>query len=696
MNQGIARGRLLYAPNGYKNLEKGSEYYFVHSSVDSERTLFVEFRQRLSATTRPMPDDAGPAAGVPLVMSVSLPRTDFEQGVRSEKIVVAERQRRLPPWIASENSIRFRSPNSRRELVRSHDARIDGRLAIIKPLIDRAHEIFELEDPDREINRYARSLKPKQNESRVRLWFYSYLLFGRDRMALHYATERIGGWKRLTHAGTSKRGRPSHQGKDYGYNTSPDMLDKMIKGYRKYSGLGLQYPEIYGEVMVNEFGCLTRIRMRKGKKITEFYHPKGLPFPTKKTFINYVEESIGKRKVQETVVGSRNARSNLHPTKGSFTEKCGNLMQRVSSDSQAILALPKGYVEGSTLPALYATTRRDYASGVITGIGFSQGGESASSYRAALFCEAVDKVWFCSLFGMTISPADWTSIGCEPHQTTDHGPGATEGALSRDPELRAVIRQMTPTHSPQSNAVAESGHSKSRKNREEPSFFQSEMRSIELARSAIMDVIRFNRSADVSSRIAPDLDQFLTEVSPNGVWNMLNSLGRNDAEEIDRDRAIRAFLEVRTAVLSRRGVEFVGRNYHSKDLERTACISLVKAQTLEVKIYVLEICPRVIWIDWKGVLLQLDVRYPIPVHDRVIYMSLAEVVQYAKHEAERNLDADDQRDAVAAEVHAMFKEQVGLKWNAGRRTRGRPKRGSAVARREAGEARGVTGRGRKS
>ena len=51
-----------------------------------------------------------------------------------------------------------------------------------------------------------------------------------------------------------------------------------------------------------------------------------------------------------------------------------------------------------------------------------------------------------------------------------------------------------------------------------------------------------------------------------------------------------------------------------------------------------------------------------------------------------NLEAQEHRHAVAAHYKLQFNKTTGKKWDAQKRVTGRPKRGTAVAKREANEA----------
>lgn len=691
---GISVGTEISAPEGYLNLVKGDTYYFLRSSPITGLVTLLQLVERetkaavYDSKTRPNRN----VTLVPLPLIVAMARADFERGVTRALITAKEASRGLPPWQQGLEGLNLDVVDSlRRNPAKLHSDRVDDKLQAIYPLVQRFDEILDSPDPDATINRHTRSLGKRFNETRVRLWFYTYLAFGRQRAVLHYAIHKIGRWNRLEKVSTVKRGRASAKGKGHGHNTTAEMLQLMEKGYRRECGLGVKLSDIYVRVMKKDFGCLSRRVTEGTRKRVEIYHPQGKAFPTMKTFIYHVLKVIGLRKVQTTLYGKVRARSKLLPVRGSFTESSWNLMQRVEADAYAIEELPRGYVEGSSLPPLYVGYRRDTASGMKTGIGFSQGSERASSYRMAKFCEAISKVRFCMLFGIKIRAEQWPSEGISPSDITDRGPGATIGAQSRDEDYRPVVRELAPSHAGQSKAVIESANPKSASNSEAPNFVQSDLHSIELARKAIWDLIKFNESCNVGDRVPPDLADRVSRPTPNGLWEALNELGRNDAVQMPFEDAVRAYLDLVPAKLTRAGVVLAGRNYFSPGPEfLQARESVTGGQEVDIKVYVLEACVRHIWFDWKQRLIELDVRYPIPVDSVVKYMSLSEAEQYHKYSKDRDREHIEHRRAVQLETEQEYEAQTGLDWASDKRVSGRPKRGGRTARQEAGEAKHAT------
>jgi len=697
---GISVGTQLVAVKGFLNLAAGTVYHFLRSSPTTLRVLLVQFVERAARAAKHKSKKRPTKTVVPepVPVLISIPRSDFERAVSTGEVVPAAHQASLPPWLASQEGLNVDLLDvARRKFKKSHCERVDDKLDVIHPLVQRLEEVLDSPDPELEMNRHTRSLRPRKlHVTRVRRWLYSFVLFGRKRAALHYPVRRIGRWDRLNKPSTVKRGRPHHLGKGYGHNTTAAMLKLMEKGYRRECGLGVTMPEIYLECMRKDFGCRTRQVKVDGEEYLQIYHPKGEPFPEEATFCYHILKKLGRRRVQLDLYGKVRARSKLLPQQGSFGERTWNLMQRVEGDAFAVKELPKGYVDGQVLKPLYVVRPKDTGSRKFVGIGFSQGAERASARRMARFCQAVDKVRFCRLFGVVIKRHQWTGAGVSPADIYDRGAGMGAGAHSRTRALRPVVNEMTQSHSPQSKAIMETSNPKTRSNDEAPSFIQSELRTIELARKEIFSLLEANASTLVPECVSPDIAHLVARPTPNAIWDALDKLGRNDAIQVSFDDAVRAYLEQVPAKLSRKGVELAGRLYFTRDPAFTkARESVSGSQTINVKVYVLECCVRHIWFDWKASLLELDVRYPIPVKTIVLYMSLEEAVQYYKASRRTHPKNKSHRRAAKLASRLDYERQTGRNWRASKRVHGRPSRGPA-AKREGQEARHVTTGKRRS
>ncbi|MDO8768676.1 MAG: hypothetical protein Q7K57_08230 [Burkholderiaceae bacterium] len=685
---GIRMGTQLKAPGGFKQLRNDTTYYFLWSDCERERVHLVYFVTR-PPKKRKKPDRDGRflvETPTPMPMPVVMRRALFELGVSETLIVIADHQSHLPPWLEPLAGINLSAIDlDRTNYKKSHVERVNDRLEVIHPLVMDHQKVLSAEDPDKIINRHARAQEPVKNETRVRLDFYSYLAFGRNRDALHYPIHKPGNWDRSLHIDGSKRGRPNiTEGAQWGHNVSPAMHTVIVSTYKKLSALGVGMTDIYEIAMTKVFGCRER---PDENGMLAYYHPQGEPFPTLQQFDNHVASELGRRTIQTNRLGANLVRTDIAPSLGPFTRAVANLMERVEADAYQCGERPAGLIESSPLPHLWVVRARDVTSGIICGIGFSPNSEQASAYRMAQFCEAVCKVKFCSLYGIIIEPWQWPCVGVSAHGITDRGPGSTAGALSRNAELSPAICGIPPSYSGQSKAVIESSNPKKPKNKEAPSYLQSEKHVFAMMVREIHRVILDNDTIDITERITRDLWDKVRKPCPNTLWNVLNDLGRNDAIEIPFEDAVRAYLDQIDVEVKPGWVELHGQRYDSPALRATGLLDRVAAsQSMTLKAYVLTGCIRHIWIDIDHRLVELDLQQALRIGDDVRYMSLNEIKLRETEVLAMDRKFAVHRRATASRAYRVFEEETGFEWNGASRQPGRAKSGTAMARQEAAES----------
>ena len=681
---GIQIGSMLSAPNGFLNLRKGEIYYFLKSNPNREIVRLVQFvgYEHPSTETR----DQKLARPAPIPVLVGIRRFAFEAAVKEGLITNIAASSSMPPWLATLTGKDLVAANAQRKRKRrSHLDIINERLRHIASLLEREDEILCSADPDKAINAHARHCVPKQNETRLRRWFYAYVLFGRNKFALHYSTGRIGKWDR-TLSTRQKQGAPSkYFGKYFGHHADAAMRKTILDSYIDRAKQGMSITEMYGEALEDEFKCKV---YTDSNGMRSYVQPDGLPFPSHYVYRYHINKELDSSSVRRTKIGPNRERTENQPSKGKFTERVSNLMEIVELDGFFSKELPKGYIDNEPLPPLCEVRSRDTASGITTGIGFSQGSETAAAYQATAFCEAVDKVRFCKLFGIDIEPGDWPSIGRSPHQITDRGVGATPAALPRDREAIPVFRTMTPSYSGQSKAVIESSHPKRVSNKDAPSFVSSNLTPHEMIKRSIFQVLAENERMNVRDRIPMDLIPHVRKTSPIGLWNALDDLGRNDAQTMAFDDAVRCFLPLHDASIGRDGVHFNGQIYHSDQLLGSKLVRQLafRDKTVKVKVYVLEACVRHIWLEIEGSLAQIDLTIPLRVSDQDLYISLAELKQLHAIQNENEARFAMHRLATETEFKSKYTRLTGKKWDSSVLKPGRPKRGTKRAKQEASEA----------
>jgi hypothetical protein len=682
-------GVQLVAPSGFEQMEAGRTYHLLRSDSRRERVLLLYFVQRPMTETK-RARRAKRWTPLPTPVLVGIRRALFEHGLVSGVITKAAQQSTLPPWLAElegkdllgyDTIERARRSHGR---ARSHQDRIDTILAHIWPLVLRVDEVLGAVDPARLINAHARACVPPQNESRMRLWFYSYVVFGRQRSALHYPIHKIGQWDRF--AKLHKLGRPSlAKGKQCGFSSAdPEMIGRILKGFRKYSGAAERMSKIYRQSMLKIFGCQEASDERGFK---HFVHPEGVPFPTLKQFSYRVIEHYGIQEVQRIMFGAARARNRLAASMGRFTESVGNLMERTEADGYWVEEVSQGYLDGTSLPGLCVVRLRCVASGMIVGIGFSLGGETGDAYRMALFCAAIGKVKFCSLFGWDIEASEWPSIGLPPHYITDRGPGSTLKGLARSEEHRPSNIELSPSWMGQSKAVVESSHPRAVQIEGKPSFKVTRMTVTQLALREVARVVRDNDSKDVSPRLNNEAVANRVRPTPLGMWGYLDSLARNDAVAMTFETAVREFLPKVDLQLKADGVYLEEQRFFSEELRASGLLDRVAtSQATTISGYVFPMAARQLWVDFGGTMIEVPAMLSLRDGEDQLWISVAELHQIACLRAEAGSLFRVHRPAAEAGIDRRFEEATGQMFESRARQSGRAKRGSPKAKREAAEA----------
>jgi hypothetical protein len=664
------RGTQLLAPEGCGVLRAGETYSFLRNR--DGHVLLVKF--------------LGDRKIKPQAQLIQMRAVDFESGIETGLIVPLAKQSALPPWLAEFEGFDL----SQIDLLRpggmiKHASRVEERLLCLAPALRDIDGILSASSPDRVLNAIARKCHPIQNETRYRLWFYTYVCFGQNAWVLLPPFHNAGHHDRFEYP-DSKQGRNNKAfGKHYGYGCRKDVIEKCIQGWKKHSGLGQSMQKIYERTMISEFKCATTTTCLGTK---DFIQPNGEAIPTYWQFRYRVIQKFGLATIHIILYGEVRHRKRLAASKGPFSEAVANLVERVEADGYNTKELPKGFVEGSTLPALCVVIGRDILSGLKLGIGFSFGAERTTAYRAMLFSMAVPKDFFCSLFGITIRPEDWPSVGLPGFLTLDRGPGAskrlTEGMLERLP-----IREIAPSWWAQSKAPVESSHPRVTKTEGAPTYFQSDLTPVELAKQEIYRLLNYNHTADMSERFQPQGDLAFVPPSPIGLWEFYDRRGRNDAIPISIEDAVRAFLTPIELTVTEKGVWLHEQCYRSKGLIATGLLDKIKRSpksAIKLSGYMLEMCTRYLWVEVEHQLIMLEAQLRMRDADDLLYLSLAELEQWRDARSTVNSAFRPHQMAATAATMQAFEADVGKRWEAGQLRKGKPKKGE-VNRQEYAEAR---------
>lgn len=598
------------APNGYRQLKKSVRYHKLAISEPKRIVLLVSFLA-----------DPKPSYELEVIALA-----DYTKGLGSGQIVQTDDVISMPPWLSSLegknlerlDAIRINQKVPHRDLVMNRHQQV-AHILECWPAILTAHEV------EKALNKIIRSLEPKQNETRVRLWFFTYLAFGHNIWTLLPDYFTWPGDQSEPRPSGVKRGRPSKDGKDVGFNCDSRMAQLCVDGYRKHMTQGATVHEVYAKTMDSHFGCIAVFRTSGDCKLL---HPLGEPFPSIGQYWYHVKKAVDQNQLYIERYGKTRARGKHQASKGSYCEEVAYSMEKVEADAYTVEAHPKSIVTGSAAPRLYVVRLRCSTSGAFVGIGFGAGAEDADAYKAALFCACVDKVYFCSLFGITIKPGEWPTVGLGLEYLPDRGSGSCDAVVEK---LRGLVASVgiPPTSEPQSHGSIESSHPRNPAIKGIKHYRVAKANVIELARACVLEVLEFNRSADCTGRMTVEMTQQGVTPTPLGLLNYYERLGRNAAQTISRNDAIRLFTTPVTFMLQRGWLTLESQRYSSPELESMGILSQSRdASCVRLDGYALRMCARKAWVFIGLDVVEVEIRPRVRGSEQDKYVTLQELEEH--------------------------------------------------------------------
>lgn len=652
-------GSRIVAPEGFLCFEQGKVYHFLSSDSDRNRVRFVLFT------------DEGADVSAELV---TLTRIEFEEALENALLIESGHED-YPPWLGPIQgySVAYLE-GCRSSKKESYNQKVDRRYMAILELVTRYNEILGSDNPSAIINAHAKKYKPQQNAGRLRLWFYSYIVFGFNKWALMPPLYRIGGWDRESHARVRKLGRPSPKGRKAGYSCTPEMKEKILSGFLKFKSAYGTQEKLYGDVLIKEFGCIVK---SKGD-IRSFSHPEGKPFPSFPQFRYWVRKLISPKALSIELKGAHKTRAQAG-SEGSFAERLTNLNQRVEFDGYYISEKLSGLTEGSAVDSFCVVRAVCGLSGAVVGVGFSEGNENMDAYKMALFSMAVDKVKFGELFGMEIKPGEWPSLGLAGALVFDRGPGATYDCEAEINWLGSF--ELTPAFSGQSKATVESSHPRDKQSLDQPTYFHSDLNFVLMARREILQVLWDNHTSDAGGRMDEEMSRLGLKPTPHSIWSYLDGRGRNSSIGMPFDVAVRTFLTEQKATIQKDAVYFYGRKYRSPALVDTRIFDRVARNgAIQVTAFVLTMCVRHIWVEVEGLLYELDFVRTASTPEGSIDISLRDLREIDEMRRAGAAALRYERPAIQQDYRDRFKKNTGEEWDSGQRKLGRPAKGGAALR----------------
>jgi hypothetical protein len=672
-------GSKLSAPEGFRGLPKDVGYYFLASDGRANRARLVLF------------DEKGSSAQL-----ITLSRPEFEYALINGDLIEGDAES-TPPWLQSISGISVVHLEQRRVRPKeSYDVKVNKRYLAIAELVVRAEEILASDNPEAIINAHAKDQTPVQNAGRLRVWFFTYLVFGRTKWSLMPNLSSIGKGTREQSVNGKVLGRPPKGGRNVAFPATTEMKSSILEGFIKYNDKSKTDSDIYGKILVRQFGCLTR---KTSTGDVQFYHPEGKPFPTWGQYHYWLGIVISGSSYRKARKGPSGARAKAGFV-GSFSDALINVNQLVEFDGYNPKDKISGVLEGAAVDAGCIVRGVCPLSGAVVALGFSENKENMEAYRMALFCTAVGGVKYASLFGLTISEEEWPAIGLPQNVVFDRGPGSTmdvpvrSAATPRDEVMSWLSRiELTPTHSGQSKASVESSHPRTKSNNDQPTHFHSSLNFVELCKRHILQVIYENKMSSASDRMIEEMKSIGFKPSPTNIFSYYDGVGRNSATKVAFEYAVREFLTPHPALIKRGGVFFYGRKYNSSKLVETGVFDrIANSGQIRVTAYVMVMCVRHIWVEIEGVLYELDFVRPASVHPDSVDISLSDLRTLDANLISSRTHQRDEQAALIQERNSRFTQATGKSWDSGVRKPGRPAKGGAAERDDADYKR-LTGKG---
>lgn len=656
----------VMAPYGYMQMRAGLIYWTLRSCPIRKRVLLVCMHD-IDRTKKNAPRKRWCELAI-------VPRAMYEAGLvpqagRPPAIQPVTALAMLPPWLHDVENEKFESDprwsEPSRASVLSPREYAEARVQAITPALRAIQEIFLADDPDRELNRIARA--GGQHETRFRTWFYSYVACEYLLWSLLPPRTEWGKWDRLDqkYEGTSLGRKSEHLEDMFAGRTSQDMIDKILKGFRKYAKHCPNLVETWAATVRKIFKGQT---IRKPGEKPVAYHPEDKPLPSYNRFYYYIHRDIGASRVRAVLYSANRVRYEEGPSNGSLMDDLDNVGERAHYDACKVVDYPKSYIGEYHLSALYKVDMVDGVTGRIDGVGFSLGSEDARAYRLTLFCAAIKKSKFGEIIGYPIDDADWDGEGLPASLFADRGPGICdeiERCLAKWP----VNLERSPSYTPQANATTEAKHQRKKRRQGAPTHRVSDLNVVELIKREVRRVIRQNRSSDVSGRAS---DRAVVEGrvnSPNELHAYLLSRHRSSLIHISFEEAVRAFLDPVKVVAKKGKLYFKGRQYTSEHVFSSGLAKhIAHSENVELDGYVYQLVTRLIWIDFKGGL--VEARSQQPGADSLASVPELEHIQATKSKASGRRQAQHHIEVLAAQQE--FFDETGKESFAGRTRNGRP------------------------
>lgn len=666
-------GCQMHAPLGMGSLRSGIRYYYYGRNSSGENVLLVWF-QKSAKSWR--------------AYCIWLSTAEFEEaisGVAPQLKTIAV-QLIWPEWLSEVEGVSFEEVENDRYQNKKQTIKqqVENRYQNVAQLLDFEHEILNSKNPLKSISLKAKGLGQRQHPYRIQLWFFTYVLHGREIWALKQPTHVVGKWNRSSKDHANKKfGRSSLDDGDQAGWPSDQMAAKIVKSYLTECGLGISMSQIHRNSLSKVFGCRT-VKNEAGNLV--HYQPNNLPFPSYGQFRYRVVEKLTLPVVQKTLFGAHRVRNRASVDGGNFTQQFCNLLESMEVDAYRVFERPHSMFSDAPMPALVVARGVCVATGAVVGIGFSLDGESADAYRAMLFSMAVDKKIVAQLYGIPAEKLEWAMQGLPSTFASDRGPGGSS-RLIQSLEQQFPIKTVQPSYEPKGKASVESSQPRNTKHEGAPSFMLSDLNVVQMMKREVMRAAADNRSSDISSRLSDqsihDFRQLGYVATPACYWKYLSDRLRTSAHHLSIDQAVRSFCTRIELRVNRTGAVYKNRSYGSEAFTlsglQTECTGL---SNFTITGYSLNMVTRHVWAEVKGRLMMLEALKRVRIDDEDLYVSLSDLENTADTLAILRSQTRKSKQAAQAEIEQSFYEITGKKWHQAKLKAGTPRRAKGLLAQE--------------
>jgi hypothetical protein len=668
-------GDHVVTPEGAGELVKGVAYVYLGGSAGSPHITFVHFLGE-------RPNSSGRRIHV-----LRMQRPDFERRLTKQLIILAPEQPALPPWLACIDGagleeiehLRCHQPlggeRSHKPVGKNADI-CAARFQAIATLVERLDEVLSASNPFSIINAYAKAGPKQRNRTRLAEWFFAYIAFGRNLMALYPEFPNAGRWDRAEEKYTdAPLGRPSlSKGRQFGWPSA--MFSEQIKeAFEKYAKKGMTLMGVYRRHL-EELGCRARLGPDGSY---EMFHPEGRAFPeTYGKFRFQVHKHFTQQEIDTALLGAERVRNHVSASKGSYAEELANAMEKVEIDGYYLAVKPVG-VEGDIMPGLCVVRAVCISTKAVIGVGFALNKEKESAYRAMLFSMAVGLQRMAELFGIRDKVLDCLITGVAPHLISDRG-SAPLAAVLNNPNVDFPVKEVVQPYTPRSKPSVESANPRKVKTEGAPFHRVADMLPIQLAQGELSKAIQENHTSFVGPLASGCRAEEGVLPTPFGLFSYLDGRGRNDGIRIAEADAARKFLTPVEVELRDGGVWYLYRRFSSTEFVRSPMLERVgRGQRVKLRGYVLEMCLARIWVEWENKCLCLNFVGAYQDAETEAYQTLIGVEGQQKAAAVAR--SAQRQSAVAAAVEAAaLREEAGISEDSIKMVSGRLKKPGPVAR----------------